>query len=212
MRRAGREPVQRAAAGRQRHPHQQLQPARYPQPSRCGKSYILASLLAHCAAQSAPADIALFVTSRRHRHSALEKLRNCLPPETVWILDGLSETDPAADTHLSQAAALYVRQALRAAHESLYRTQRSPDLSSQLDDPDSLLLHTLCLRILFVEILWQQGACREHFYKKAKVVVATGDLSRKAFQTATPHWARDRRLQVLVHDGSSFRRHTHTPP
>ena len=169
-------------------------------PAGAGKSYILAALLGHWALKSAPADMALFVTARRrHRHSALQKLRDCLSPECVWILDGLSETDPATDTHLSQAAAHFVWQALRQAHEALL------DLDHRISalafaDEELLFLHTLRLRILFVDILWREGACREDFYKEVKVVVATADLTRKAFQTATPHWARDRRLQVLVHD------------
>ena len=170
-----------------------------------GKSYILAVLLAAWARESEQTALAIYVTSRKkHRDPILKLLRDQISTEEVWINAGDSEVQDK-DNHLMAGVGASSQIALAMA------LNRIQELDEKIDavgatEPAALALHAERVQVLFVNILWKKHEHMQAMLSRTKVMVMTADLARKALGK-TPLWARNRQLQVLIHDeveNSSF--------
>ena len=170
-----------------------------------GKSYILAVLLAAWARIAGQTALAIYVTSRKkHRDPILKLLRDKLSKEEVWINAGDSEVQDK-ENHLMAGVGASSDIALARALNRLQELDEKIDAVGP-KEPAALALHAERVQVLFVNILWKRHEQMQAMLTGTKIMVMTADLARKTL-SKTPVWARNRQLQVLIHDeieNSSF--------
>ena len=170
-----------------------------------GKSYILAVLLAAWARIAGQTALAIYVTSRKkHRDPILKLLRDKLSKEEVWINAGDSEVQDK-ENHLMAGVGASSDIALARALNRLQELDEKIDAVGP-KEPAARALHAERVQVLFVNILWKRHEQMQAMLTGTKIMVMTADLARKTL-SKTPVWARNRQLQVLIHDeieNSSF--------